>query len=444
MGTAIAAWFVVGVARALASATGLTGPAGPVPGAVVWSLVGAGLVLDLVTLATGRPKPLANGRQVPREWGRLLPPSTVAVLYGARLGVGPLTMLSTWTWWSVTVASALIGLGTAVGVAATFAVVRLVVSLAFSELAGDREHATSFGRLQAARRPGRLALNLLGLVAIVAVVGTACSSGPGLELAGERPHLDAESNSRPPLRSEPLDDDALEVVTRSLAPDGSAQPVDPDAVPYDATPPVTAPAALEDFVRPSPAAHTATPIAGLATAPEESEALSATPDALAGALVPVIEGFAPIDGSATDRYLDLDAAAAIQPDPTEEIGLLETRGFRGGWTRAFRSTGNDVAVTSVYQFADAAQAEYYLEDGLIMIGGYGGTFFDIEGLPGVRGFTQSFVEEGEELVSLGAAFQAGPRWYLVYFVGSPDTVTPDVLVPTVTRQRASALELVES
>ena len=41
---------------------------------------------------------------------------------------------------------------------------------------------------------------------------------------------------------------------------------------------------------------------------------------------------------------DLRAAADIQPDPTEEIALLETRGYRGGWIRAFRNDGNDVAV----------------------------------------------------------------------------------------------------
>ena len=139
----------------------------------------------------------------------------------------------------------------------------------------------------------------------------------------------------------------------------------------------------------------------------EAEAPPATPEALGTALIAHIDGFVLLNDPATNRFLDLESAAAIQPDPTEEIGLLETRGYQGGWTRAFRSTGNDVAVTSVYQFDDAAQAEFYLEDGLITIGGYGGTFFDIDGLPGVRGFTQDFTDGDEELVSLGGRL---PAW----------------------------------
>ncbi len=105
-------------------------------------------------------------------------------------------------------------------------------------------------------------------------------------------------------------------------------------------------------------------------------------------------------------------------------------------------------MASVYQFADAAEAEFYLEDGLITIGGYGGKFFDVEGQPGVRGFVQYFSEPdaaggpdevaAEELVSLGASFQTGPRWHLVYFVGSTETVTPDLLIPAVAAQRQLA------
>ena len=120
------------------------------------------------------------------------------------------------------------------------------------------------------------------------------------------------------------------------------------------------------------------------------------------------------------------------------MALLETRGYRGGWTRAFRSATNDVVVASVYHFEDEAEAEFYLEDGLITIGGYGGSFFDLGALPGVRGFTQSIEADGQSLVSLGAAFQTGPRWYLVYVVGSPETVTPAVLVPAVAAQQTAA------
>ncbi|MEM9564232.1 MAG: hypothetical protein AAGA93_16540, partial [Actinomycetota bacterium] len=94
-------------------------------------------------------------------------------------------------------------------------------------------------------------------------------------------------------------------------------------------------------------------------------------------------------------------------------------------------------VASVYEFRDETEAEFYLEDGLITIGGYGGTFFDIPGLPGVRGFAQEIPGDGEasaDLVSLGASFKRGDRWYLLYFLGSPDRVTPEVLVPAVAAQ----------
>jgi hypothetical protein len=166
--------------------------------------------------------------------------------------------------------------------------------------------------------------------------------------------------------------------------------------------------------------------------------VSDSAQSLAEVLLRSIDGFAVIGEPLADRFLDLGAAADLQPDPTEEVALLETRGFRGGWTRAFRSPANDVAVASVYHFDDAAQAEFYLEDGLITIGGYGGSFFDVEGLPGVRGFSQSFEDGDERLLSLGAAFQEGPRWYLLYFVGSPRTVSAETLISTVEAQRQAA------
>ena len=443
--TGIGFWLLAGVVQGVLGFS----PGPELLGPLAWILVAIGVGLDLVVLATGRPKPVANGRQVPREWGRWLSPPAVAVLYGARLGVGPLTMLSTWTWWSVTIAAAVMGLGATLAVASTFALVRLVVSVLFSELALARSHPGSFGRLRARHRPGWLTLNLVALTAVVAVVGSACSggstdgsaagaAGAGGESASPAPTLGSEPLALKPLGSEihvPDDGagppDALARVGSDQRPDEpDADPdsgIDPDADPT----PVTRPAALEDFVR------TDLVPADLAGA-DGSEAPPATPEALGTALIAHIDGFVLLNDPATNRFLDLESAAAIQPDPTEEVGLLETRGYQGGWTRAFRSTGNDVAVTSVYQFDDAAQAEFYLEDGLITIGGYGGTFFDIDGLPGVRGFTQDFTDGDEELVSLGAAFQHGPRWYLVYFVGSPETVTPDVLVPTVNSQLLTA------
>ena len=53
----------------------------------------------------------------------------------------------------------------------------------------------------------------------------------------------------------------------------------------------------------------------------------------------------------------------------------------------------------------------------------------------MQSFTETDEDGPEELVSLGASFQIGPRWYLVYFVGSADTVTPEVLIPVGAAQR---------
>jgi hypothetical protein len=442
-------------------------PSGP-PATLIAVVIGLGVVLDVVRLTVGRPAPPTCNRQVPQEWGRLFDPRVVAVLYGARLGVGPLTILSTWTWWSVTVAAGLVGPGTGAAVGGCFGLVRLVITVATSLVAERRsqpmpsqplgsEHASSvddstagwFLRLQARQRPNWLAINGLGAAAAVALVLTGCG-GPSEDTA-QQPTTSTSisvstSTSTPTSRLTtstspwPSSTTATPGIGAAV---GSAEPADLETL-------VTVP--LEDVVRPDQqtnglAADETAPIAAatvddLSAAAETGETISSSPEALAEALIEGIDGFAPVDDPNADRYLDLDAASQIQPDPTEEVALLETRGFEGGWTRAFRNANNDVAVASVYQFEDATEAEFYLEDGLITIGGYGGKFFDLDDHPGVRGFVQYFTETDadgtEELVSLGASFQTGPRWHLVYFVGSTETITPDLLIPAIEEQRQLA------
>ncbi|MEM9132858.1 MAG: hypothetical protein AAGE88_10970 [Actinomycetota bacterium] len=451
----------------LAPIAALTGArADALPVAV--ALIGVAVILDLAALLVGGPRPPAGGRQVPREWGRLLRPTTVAALYGARLGVGPLTILSTWTWWAVTIAAGLMGPAPAALVGGTFGLIRMLVTVGVSLAALDPAETTLFRRLRGATRPSRATLTGLAALALAASAATGCAAGS-----------DAASPPAGTLRSEVVPtlvpaDEYTSSLESSLeppppAPDGrsaadadadrrfeslstapgiakrpSADDPRPDGADTDddnASPSVTTPAQLEDFVRLSPADPTAAAQAA-ATRADARTTVSAEPTALADVLLDDVARFDLVDDPTTDRYLDLRDAADIQPDPTEEIALLETRGYEGGWTRAFRSDGNDVLVTSVYQFADAAEAEFYLEDGLITIGGYGGRFFDIEGLPGVRGFAQEFSDDGEDLRSLGAAFQTGPRWHLVYLVGSADTVTPDALFPAVEAQRSAALDAV--
>lgn len=402
---------------------------------VVTVLVAVGLGLDLLALATGGPKPLAVGRQVPREWTRLLDPTTVAVLFGARLGVGPLTILSTWGWWSATVASAVLGVGPAIATGAAFGSVRLIVTVGTSLVARRGDDGGWFRRLRSVRRPSWLALDALGLVAVAVSLG-ACSIGPGP--TSDQALTPGSTSARGGTTAAadgsggPVDwANGIGHDRGPLADDGSA--ADADAL---ATRSIT-PVELEDVVR----APTARP----PLAPEDTTDLDqpSDPGALSAALVDEITAYEPIDDPTADRSLDLAAASGLQPDPVAERALLETRGFAGGWTRAFASPTNDVAIASVYQFADPAEAEFYLEDGLIQIGGYGGTFFDIEGLPGVRGFAQTTQDPGpdgnpEELMTIGAAFHHGARWYLIYLVGSPETATPDVLISAIDAQLARA------
>ena len=405
------------------------------------------------------------GRQVPREWGRILPVPVAAGLYGARLGIGPLTILSTWTWWAVTLAAAVAGPAEAVLVGACFGLIRMVVSVAVSYSAMQPGDAVRYHRLNRIERPSWATINGLAALAVTAFVVSACSvSHKSVEHADAQPVLRSEAaptgwtpDQSPRHAALPR----LELVEpeQQSEPEGTAEP-GVSGVPNRTTsigssqastasaaaPTVTTPARLEDVVRSAQdhaAAATAAATTGAATmAPvPTASAVSDHPDALAAALVDTVDGFAPITEAEADRYLDLTAAAALQPDPTEEVALLETRGYRGGWTRAFRSEGNDVLVTSVYQFADGAEAEFYLEDGLIMIGGYGGRFFDLAGLPGVRGFAQELPggdDEGD-LLALGATFNVGPRWHLVYLLGSSDTVNAETLVNAVQHQRNAAL-----
>lgn len=444
--TGVGAGALAGLIIALitAAVTGVARfPIGEPGGGTIAALVGVGAGLDAARLVLGRPGPPTLGRQVPSEWARIFPATVTAGLYGARLGVGPLTILSTWTWWSFTLAAALLGPVAAVLTGATFGLVKLSLVAATSQAAEESgDHSTLFGNLRAGQRPSWAAITLLSLA--LAVVASGCGSSDEATLEP------ADSANSATERSSSSTGETEQTTTTNPTPasmtDGSETETEDGS-----TTDLIEPAELEDVVRTDLSTESNT-VTGTETGTEidvetPPGAGVVTPVAdqrpnLADDLLAAIDGYQPIDGPDADRSLDLRAAADIQPDPTEEISLLETRGFRGGWTRAFRNEHNDVAVASVYEFRDQAEAEFYLEDGLITIGGYGGTFFDIPDLPGVRGFAQeinsSDGEATEDLVSLGASFNRGDQWYLLYFLGSPERVTPEVLVPAIAAQLRNA------
>lgn len=159
-------------------------------------------------------------------------------------------------------------------------------------------------------------------------------------------------------------------------------------------------------------------------------------EALAELLFGEVTQFNRLTEPAADRFLDLDAAAALQPDATEEVPLLQTRGFHGGWTRVFRNDTQDIVVATVYDFANESEAAYYREDGLITLGGYGAEFFEIPELVGARGFRTDSTDAVGPIVTWGITFVSENQWYLIYLLGDPQTATVDVLVQAVSEQYA--------
>lgn len=158
--------------------------------------------------------------------------------------------------------------------------------------------------------------------------------------------------------------------------------------------------------------------------------------ALEALLVDQIPGFDRIQTDAADRPLSIDDAAALQPDPTEELPLLETRGYQGGWSRAFRDDQNNVIVITVYDFVSALEADFYLEDGTITLIGDGGTIYEVATIPDARGFKQETQDAAGPLVVYGITFTRGNQWFLVTLLGDPEAATPDLVLTAAETQSA--------
>jgi hypothetical protein len=98
---------------------------------------------------------------VPQAWGRIFGARAVAVLYGARLGVGPLTILRTWLWWAALVVGASAGPWWSAATGAAFGLVRTLAML----VAGTRA-----GALRAAERKVAFALAATGVAVVAAAL----------------------------------------------------------------------------------------------------------------------------------------------------------------------------------------------------------------------------------------------------------------------------------
>lgn len=376
------------------------------------------VLADVARVRFGRPTPVSVGKQVPVEWGRLFDPRVVAVLYGARLGVGPLTMLSTWLWWAATIGAALTSVIASVVTATVFGVVRLLVTVAASHRAVQAGHASWFGRLRTRTTRAWLSLDGFAVVlVVVALLAAACTSDSSVEAGpGTVTTSNPEDGSVSTNQTQPDDDDNERVEADASTP--TTEPVDggdltESSLSATSLPLVTSP----DDVEPKPPAGAA---------------------ALAAVLLADIDGFQPVSAAAGDRELSIDDAAVLQPDPTEELPLLETRGYQGGWTRAFINEDNDVLVTTVYDFISALEAEFYLEDGTITLIGDGGTIYEVESIPGARGFRQEVASDNGPLVVFGITFTRGNQWFLVTILGDEATATPDRLLPVAAAQYEAA------
>ncbi len=365
-----------GVASLLVAASATTGGlAGAVAGGV-WSavlgsslnfpalavLVGACLVLDMVGV-----QPFSTLRQVPRLWGRIFSARTVAVLYGARLGVGPLTILRTWLWWAALIAGASASPTWSTVVGIVFGAARIAVMLAVGPRAG---------RLQ---RSERKAAVVTGALVLAAVGGL----GFGIDVSpepGPRALPDGDSFGR-----------SVEARSAALPP-----------------------------LAPTSSVGSVAPASAEAPPTSQAERLALPETLLAGWTR------APDDPGRRLGPLDLAAAAEAEQDATAERALLETRHFVSGRSRGWRGPQGQVGYASVYAFASAADASAYLVDGVTTIEARGARVYDVASPPGAKGFSQ--VERADpsagSKVSHGVVFVRDVRFWLVFVTGRDSSVDP--------------------
>jgi hypothetical protein len=377
-------------------------------------VLGVAIALEVVWLRTGRPAPWSVRRQVPQVWSRLFGPATVAVLYGARLGVGPATILSTWWWWAATAVSVPAGPAAAAVVGATFGVARVVVMhLAVVRVSTGAPTPTPtrptaptmsqrLGRVRSLERSvGRLGL---AVVAVALVVIVAACSGP------DRPSLSAATAP------------AADAGATTTVPPSPSIVVDPPPG-ATVTAPTTAAGATSDTAGGATGPSTG-PSAGPSTtaAPEVAVAPIPLDVLLLGDEVPAaITGTAAVpDGTAGSGPLDVVAAAAAEQDQQAEQALLETRRFVAGRQRTWESEdpSGPRAYAVVYEFADTAGAAAYLVDGREHLAARSASLWTPAGVDGGTGFTQSDGAGADAFVAHGVAFSRD-RWFFLVVAGGP-------------------------
>ena len=94
---------------------------------VVFLLLGT--LAELIWLSTRRLRPWAINRQVPQSWGHEHGPWKAALRYGPRLGLGPATILTSWSWWAGLLVGASLGVAGSFVFALGFVVFRNTVTV---------------------------------------------------------------------------------------------------------------------------------------------------------------------------------------------------------------------------------------------------------------------------------------------------------------------------
>jgi hypothetical protein len=123
------------------------------------------VILEAFWMTTKRLRPVAVRTQVPQGWGHQHGPWKAALRYGPRLGVGPATLLNTWSWWGGAILSALLGLSSVVWFCVAFVITRSVLTVWVTGNPTDGiALASRMQRWQALNHPTRWA----GAVALVA------------------------------------------------------------------------------------------------------------------------------------------------------------------------------------------------------------------------------------------------------------------------------------
>jgi hypothetical protein len=132
------------------------------------------------------------------------------------------------------------------------------------------------------------------------------------------------------------------------------------------------------------------------------------------------------DGTRGAGPLDLEAAAAAEQDVQAERAVLQTRRFRRGVARVWTGPDGDAdtVYVAIYEFADAAGASAYLEDGRELLEARRVTEFPVD-LPGAFGFTQVDESGADPFAGHAVALTSGSRYALVVVGGDPGRRTPD-------------------